>query len=671
MNISLVFPPFYLESLYNLPPLGLINLAASVDETRHKVHVTDFVLAIRLGDLPMGKDIYDRCASMILDENPDVVGFSAQSTTYPAVIQIARRIKLRNNRIHIVVGGHTASFVDVQTLERYPCIDSVVRGEGEVTFPEWISAIEEQRERRSVAGMTFRDGSEIIRTEDRPLIEDLNELPLPRYDFLPSFSIYRDVCELPRSIAILEVGRGCPHHCVYCSESVMWRRRTRRFSVERLIQEMGYLHKEFGAECFLLAYDQFTASRAFVSDFCRAMIREKLNHLPWYCISRLDSVDAGLLELMREAGCESMCYGIDSGSERTLAFIRKNIDKGILYQRVLETTDQGIVPTLSYVIGFPEEREEDVDATLNLSLRTGILGNVNTLLQMPTVLPGTDLHRRYLDRLVRKVDTYFALGLEFDNGRRLESDDDLINSDREIYSAFYNIPSMGRTLSELALFTEYFPLIVNLYPKTFFLLILDTGKSPSNVFLEWLAWLGAKSRNGKLTCSARDCYEHFTAFVERLRISGEYTFRDHLSDVLKYETCGLEVGKLNSVETNFHIDLHRIREFKPLRSQAFLLESFDYPLPEIVRNMRSASFFEQYPLEHTILVFQQKGERLEVTEINAFGRDFLNLCSGEISLAHIAEQLYPRYGSTMSRKEFFGECVDAVQDLGSISLLQA
>ena len=486
MNISLVFPPFYLESLYNLPPLGLINLATAVNANRHEVRVADLVLAMRQGRLRAGKNIYDDCASMILNDDPDIVGFSAQSTTYPAVVEIARRIKSKKSRIHIVIGGHNASFIDVQTLERYPWIDSIVRGEGEITFPEWVTAIEEDRERKNVAGVTFRSGSEIIRTEDRPLIPDLNELPLPRYDFLPSFDEYRDACELPRSIAILEVGRGCPHRCVYCSESIMWRRQTRRFSVERLMQELGYLHKEFGAECFLLAYDQFTASNEFVTDFCRAMIREEMNHLPWYCISRLDSVDASLLELMREAGCESMCYGIDSGSKRTLAFIRKNIDEGILYQRVLETTDQGIVPTLSYIIGFPEERKEDVDATLNLSLKTGILGNVNTLLQMPTVLPGTDLHRRYLDRLVREVDTYFALGLEFDNGRRLECDEDLINSDREIYSAFYNIPSMGRNLGELALITKLFPLIVNLYPKTFFLLTLDTRKSPSDLFLEWL-----------------------------------------------------------------------------------------------------------------------------------------------------------------------------------------
>ena len=91
---------------------------------------------------------------------------------------------------------------------------------------------------------------------------------------------------------------------------------------------------------------------------------------------------------MREAGCDSMCYGIDSGSERTLTFIRKRIDRNILLRRVRETTDEGMRPTLSFVIGFPEEEREDVDATLGLALRTALRGESAPLLQLPTVLGG-------------------------------------------------------------------------------------------------------------------------------------------------------------------------------------------------------------------------------------------------------------------------------------------
>jgi radical SAM superfamily enzyme YgiQ (UPF0313 family) len=256
-------------------------------------------------------------------------------------------------------------------------VDCIVRGEGEISFPELVSAYESGKNEEGILGVTYRNGQDIVRNNERDLISNLDDLPLPDYSFLPPLAKYRDECELARSIAILEVGRGCPHK-----------------SVSRLVKEMGNLYQNFGAECFLLAYDQFTARRKFVESFCHQVIHEGLNHLPWYCISRLDTVDAKLLALMREAGCESMCYGIDSGSKKTLSFIRKNIDQGILYQRVVETADNGIIPTLSYVIGFPVEEKGDIDETLWLALRAGIVGNNNPLIQLPTVLPGTDLGTR-------------------------------------------------------------------------------------------------------------------------------------------------------------------------------------------------------------------------------------------------------------------------------------
>ena len=116
---------------------------------------------------------------------------------------------------------------------------------------------------------------------------------------------------------------------------------------------VSQLRDGHGAECFLLAYDQFTADRRFVETFCTRLLDEGLQTTPWYCISRLDTVDDDLLALMRRAGCESMCYGIDSGSPRTLAFIRKRIDPSILLQRVAATTAQGMVPVItSYSIHY-------------------------------------------------------------------------------------------------------------------------------------------------------------------------------------------------------------------------------------------------------------------------------------------------------------------------------
>ena len=670
MKTALIFPPFYLEPMYNLAPLGLINLATSLKASGHEAVIIDFVLAIRQKNLAMGKNIYADCAKRILKEAPDLVGFSAQCTTYPAIIRIAGEIKAKRPDVKIVIGGHNASFVDKITLERYPFVDAIVRGEGEITFRELAHAYESGRDLDGIDGTTYRRGRDIIRNKDRNLISNLDELPLPDYSLTAPLSEYRDACLLPRSIAILEVGRGCPHQCIYCSESIMWRRMTRTFSASRLVREMDNLYNNFGAECFLLAYDQFTARRHFVESFCLQVIEEGLNHLPWYCISRLDSVDAHLLSLMREAGCEAMCYGIDSGSKKTLSFIRKNINYDILYRRVVETADQGIIPTLSFIIGFPEEEKEDIDKTLVLALRSGIAGNSNPLIQLPTVLPGTDLFSTYKNRLVRLVDTYFSLGLEFDGERRISSDEEMINSDPEIYSSFFNLPCPGLPLEELNLIASYFPLMVRFYPKTLLLLCLECHESISDLFIRWLHWLKRRLKRKSLMLSPKDCYLYFNDFVCNTLPEKNKTGRKYLPDILKYENLSLKAGKFSAGKSIFNIEISKTGEIRPIKNKKIIVEKFDFNLPLIIMDLKEGNFQKEYPIKTTFLAFRHEHNLLDVSEINCFAKDFLALCDGNITVEGISSKLYDQYGQDMKPGDFLGSCLEAFQIFGEEGFLE-
>lgn len=663
MKIALVFPPFYLSSLYNLPPLGLLNLSTILREAGHQVTVLDLVLAIRLKSLPLGSSIYSDSAKIILREDPDLVGFSVQCTTFPAVIRITELLRKQKPDLKIVLGGHDVSFSDQRTLDKFPWIDAVIRGEGEITFRELAKAYSGGRSPAEVAGVSWREGDKVIRNRDRELISHLDELPVPDYSFIPSLETYRDACGIPRSIAILEVGRGCPHQCVYCSESVMWRRRTRTFSVSRIINEMHQLRDRFDAECFLLAYDQFTANRQFVEDFCTRVLDDGLEKIPWYCISRLDSMDPPLLRLMREAGCESMCYGIDSGSERTLAFIRKRIDETILFQRVRETTDEGLVPTLSFIIGFPEEEREDIDKTLTLALKTGIQGNSNPLLQMPTVLAGTELHSRFGEKLVRVADTYFSLGLEFDNGRRLEEDSRLIESDPLLFSSFYNLPCVGMSLAELNAIASFFPLIVNLYPKSFLLLSLSLDESVSRLFTRFLAVVLEKERLAAPDLTPAGCRKHLPSFAAKCLEDKGVSSWAHIPDIISYENLFLDVGRPTISKSTVTADLCCLQEQLPLRSESSIMCDFSWNVADIVSNLKNGVYRDSYEKEASVIVAFQKDGGIELTEINEFGRDMLQLSNGSTPFEEIVDILYERYGQGMDAEDFLVECNVALGQL--------
>lgn len=669
MRITLVFPPFYHPSLYNLPPLGLINLATSLDRAVHEVTLLDQVLAIRTGELAMGRHIYREAAEQILATNPDLVAFSAQCTTYPPILQIARHLKLVRPELLIALGGHNATFLAAPTLERSPQVDLVLRGEGETGFRELVATLAAGGELAGVAGLSWRRGEAIVNNPDRPLMPNLDSLPLPDYSLVPSLDTYRRACDLSRSIAILEIGRGCPHDCVYCSEAALWQRRTRTYSIDRVLREMRTLRERQGAECFLLAYDQFTADRDYVERFCRGVLEAGLQDTPWYCISRLDTVDADLLALMRQAGCESMCYGIDSGSARTLAFIRKRIDRTILFDRVRQTTDLGLVPTLSFVIGFPEEELADIDATLNLALQCGIQGNSSPLLQMPTVLPGTDLHRRYWPGLVRQVDTYFALGLEFDSGRRLAEDDRLIDTDPELFSSFWNLCCPALPAPDLARIARGFPLLVELFPKTFFLLCRALAASPARLFLQFVnKALVTDVASSELSAPA--CLHHFPVFARTMlrSLAGRAEW-GYLVDLLLYETSALEVAAFASEPKPGIIDTDRSLCGWPQRPRNVRVVSFDHDLPAIVADLKAGVERHDYSRQPCWLAFRQQGKQLTVSEINRFGQNLIALCDGRTGLEDLADALWPNHGHGMARDEFLAACRAAVRDLSRIGLL--
>lgn len=253
----------------------------------------------------------------------DVVGFTATSPMMGHALPLARKIKERNPGVITVFGGAHPTIEAHETLQ-YPMVDYVVRGEGEQTLLELITALDKRSPTDTIAGLSFRnDGGTVIHNAERRLITDLDKLPFPD----------RDLFDQPR---FLEVGynrygdrgawvlssRGCPFQCTYCASHEVWTRSWRARSAANIIQEITSLKHEYDVDRINFADDTFTISKKRIKEFCTGMIGGNME-IAWACNARVDTVDRELFALMKRAGCVEVWMGVESGSPKVLKEIKK------------------------------------------------------------------------------------------------------------------------------------------------------------------------------------------------------------------------------------------------------------------------------------------------------------------------------------------------------------
>ncbi|MCP4201199.1 MAG: B12-binding domain-containing radical SAM protein [bacterium] len=337
-------------------PMGLLSLAAVLEQSGHEVSLVDFNYALAEGEIRLDEDFYADASAKILSHEPEVVGFSTMCNSYHIALRLAEAVKRKLPQVPVVFGGPQASVADVETLEAFAFVDLILRDEAEESLPLLLAALSTGGELDAVPGLTRRRGREVVRHPDAPLVVDLDSLPIPAYHLFPY--------EVGSSPA-LDVGRGCPFACSFCSTSTFWRRRFRLKSVDRILEEMRGLQRDHGASHFTFMHDLFTVNRRRLLEFCDRLLEEKME-VEWSCSSRVDCVDREVLARMAEAGCEAIFYGVESGSPRMQKEIRKDLDLEQVRTAVDQTLESEMRPTFSFIAGFPTETTEDLVETMDL-----------------------------------------------------------------------------------------------------------------------------------------------------------------------------------------------------------------------------------------------------------------------------------------------------------------
>ena len=405
-------------------PLGLLALAAVTEAAGHEVELIDSNdVLLELGTATGSAAVI---AEIIDDRQADLIGFGSISAGYPITIAMARETKRRRPDLPCVLGGPQASAVATETLEAFPEIDFVLRGEADLTFPAFLEGLESGGDPSQIDGLTFRSNGQV---EERALgpLPDLATLPLPLYRL--SHHIDAD------TTLALELGRGCPYACTFCSTNDFFRRRFRLKPAHQVLTEMRLLADRFGVDRFELVHDMFTVDRRKLIELCDVLSASG-EGFTWSVSARTDRVDEELLRRMYDAGCRGIFYGIETGSQRLQKIVKKRLDLEKAREALRCTNDLGMKAVASLIVGFPEETEEDFRQTVDFFVETLRSPLLTPQLHLLAPLPGTPIARE--NPLIaddRRSDLSSDLGTAEERAS--------IEHHPDVFSSFLAVPTWG------------------------------------------------------------------------------------------------------------------------------------------------------------------------------------------------------------------------------------
>jgi anaerobic magnesium-protoporphyrin IX monomethyl ester cyclase len=378
-SVLLVYPPSRTQSHYSCP-MGMLMLAAVLDKAGYQVRLLDAnAAARRLSSAEV--------AAVAADMRPDVIGVTLVTPLTKEAYLLAA--SLRGCGARLIAGGPHATLLPDEPLEHG--FDAVVVGEGEPTVVEAVEAVLGRRSFDSVQGVVYRgaDG-QIHRSEPRPPVADLDSLPAPARH-LVSPDDFGSTADLHAAIF---TSRGCPGRCAYCAGG-LFGKQFRFRSADSVVDEMISLHKTYGTRHFYFVDDAMAMDHRRMKQICGRLIQEQLG-FTWNMMTRIDTMDDEMLDLVYRAGCRQIEYGVESGDPDTLKRIHKPHTVDMVRRVIPMTRRHGIRPVTFFILGFPWETAASLDATLDLM--KALAPDVLFRPAIATVLipfPGTEIYDRY------------------------------------------------------------------------------------------------------------------------------------------------------------------------------------------------------------------------------------------------------------------------------------
>lgn len=432
---------------FNKESLGTLLLATILKNNSITCKILPFG---HIGSVFNFDEFLRQAISKVAEFQPKIVSMYTRCDTFHISLKLAEQIKAHHADTYIVFGGPQSDTTSTDLIEQVPYVDYVCCGEGENTITPFFKSLLLDKPDLSIPGLVYRHNGTVVKNPRPELIHNLDSLPMIDYKEI-YFADYPE--DISSQYFQIDVGRGCPFGCAYCSTQAFWGRKYRLKSPTRIIEEVKIAHRNFGVTHFNFSHDMFTFNRKTVIETCN-LLRTLDFPITWQCSARLDCLDPELIDIMVDSGMVNVFVGIETGSERMQKLVHKNLKLDKIMDTLIHLRNRNVFVDTSFVYGFPEETPVDLSNTLSLMAKImyNHCGIINT--HLCTFLPKTELSNRYQNEL-----TFTENYTNFTGDFALKDCEDIIHRYPDLF------PQLKEYKTEVRTSLKYFALFIRVWRK--------------------------------------------------------------------------------------------------------------------------------------------------------------------------------------------------------------
>ena len=340
------------------PPLMTMQAAAIMRESGHDVGLHDVMFATGPEEILPVLETFKPDYLVLFDDGFNYLTKMCLTNMRHAAFEMSRFAKERGVKVISCSSDSTDHY------EKYlrNHVDFVLIGEGEMTLRALIEAMENGKSSDTVAGIAFLNGEQLTKTDPRPVMRDLDALPMAAWDLL-NVQPYQEAWKRHGYFSLnIATTRGCPFKCNWCAKPIYGNRYNSR-SPERVIDEISYLLEHFQPQHFWMCDDIFGLKPGWVQEFNR-IIQDRGLKFTYMIQSRVDLLlQEDTIEVLAASGCHTVWLGAESGSQRILDAMDKGTKLDQIFEARKKLKKYGINVAFFLQFGYLGETKEDIEAT--------------------------------------------------------------------------------------------------------------------------------------------------------------------------------------------------------------------------------------------------------------------------------------------------------------------